>query len=311
MVVSFATLANLINIKTKGDEKCVISIRNFTSLNLPLDKKKVVRKFYPKADHVVAVSEVCKTDMIDHFAIREEQISVIYNPYNIEKIHKMMVEPVEDLEVFGLGSDSLPSTNTIISVGRISEQKGFWRLIKAVALLKVKIPDIKLLILGKELKGTRYTQMLEGLIEKHGLEDQVELLGFKDNPYQYLYNANLYVLSSKFEGFPNGMTEAMACGLPIVSVNCLSGPLEILAPNQIGSNDVEEIYEGSYGILIPRYTDDELYDKVNLGDIKMAAAIEMILEDKDKAKFYQEKSSERVADFHVSAIAKEWLKLAD
>lgn len=304
MVISFTTLPNIVNIRSKGKEKCVISIRNYTSLNLSVRQQNRIRHYYHMADRVVAVSEVCREDMIENFGINANKISVIYNPYDLETIQSRMLMslPESDTHLFD-------NTKTIVAVGRISKQKAFWRLIKAVALLKGSVDNIQLVILGKELHGKEQTELLRALIDKYELDEQVHLLGFKHNPYQYMYNGDVYALSSRFEGFPNGMAEAMACGLPIVSVNCLTGPLEILAPKWYGINDVDQVDNAEYGILVQRYEPDESLTEINEGDRRLAKAIEAVLTDVKMAQQYRTKAKERIDTFHVRHIIGQWLRL--
>lgn len=304
MVISFTTLPNIVNIRSKGKEKCVISIRNYTSLNLSSKQQSRIKRYYNKADQVVAVSEVCREDMIENFGIASNKISVIYNPYDVESIHSKMLLPLqpEDAQLF-------ENKKTLVAVGRISKQKAFWRTIKALAVLKDKYEDLQLVILGKELSGNVQTELLETLIAKYELEDRVKLLGFKHNPYQYMYHSDIYVLSSNFEGFPNSLAEGMACGLPVVSVNCLTGPLEILAPKWYGIEDVEEVDEAEYGILVQRYNADESLMDINDGDKHLAVAIERLLENKQKYDDYKIKATERIESFHVRQIVGQWLRL--
>lgn len=304
VVISFATLPNRMNLASKMDERCIISVRNYTTLNLPAKVQKKVRKLYRKADHIVAVSEVSAQDLISNFGMEPEKLSVIYNPYDIEGIRRKMMAQVQEKEK----REFVPG-KTIVAIGRISEQKAFWRLVKAVGVIKETVPDVRLLILGRELHGNEQTRLLCKLIEKYELAKNVHLLGFKKNPYPFLYNSDIYALCSKYEGFPNGMAEAMACGLPIVSINCLSGPMEILDPESLGNDDVIGVREGKYGILVKRYDNHESLMAINDNDRLFADAILELLQDENKRKHYMEQSRNRIFDFHVSKIIDKWIKL--
>lgn len=90
--------------------------------------------------------------------------------------------------------------------------------------LRKYIPDIQLVILGQGV----YYNKLEKLVQSLNLKECVHLMGAKSNPYKYMYNADIFVLTSLYEGFPNVLVEAMSVGLPIVSVDCKSGPRELL-----------------------------------------------------------------------------------
>lgn len=289
-VISFATLANKLNIQTYYNEDTIVSVRNYLSLNLNEKQKKHVRKLYKKADKIVAVSQACKEDLIKEFYLDANKIQVIYNPYQIAKIQKAKEASI------GPDSSYYRKNKTIIAVGRISRQKAFWRMIKAIASIKEEDPEITLLILGKELNGQEMTQKLQHLIDKYKLHEQVHLLGFKSNPYAYISRANIYVLSSLYEGFPNGMTEAMILGKPIVSVNCLSGPSEIL-------ND------GEYGIIIPQYDQDEFTDEITPGDLEIGRSIQKLLKEPELYSHYEQQALRRGKDFLIDTIAIQWLNL--
>jgi glycosyltransferase involved in cell wall biosynthesis len=248
VVVSFSTLSNLVNIQSKMNEKTVVSVRNYASLVHTPKEQEQLRAQYPKADKVIAVSNQCRNDLIDVFGLRPEQVVTIYNPYQIQHIESegMELPDEQDLPLFD-------GDRTVISVGRFSDQKAFWRLIKAVAWVKREIPDIKLVLMGKNEQGSEQQVLMENLVKKFRLENNVFMIGFKQNPYAYMNRSQLFVCCSKYEGFPNALTEAMCLGIPVVSVDCLSGPREILAPELDFSTPVTTRIQASYGVLVPQY----------------------------------------------------------
>jgi glycosyltransferase involved in cell wall biosynthesis len=132
------------------------------------------------------------------------------------------VEPVERPT-----QDSRAGTRShrrIVAMGRLAAQKGFDLLIRAFALVAEKHPDWSLQILGN---GDQH-ESLASLAVTLELADRVELCGWVDRPNIYLHQGDLFVLSSRYEGFPNALLEAMACGLPVISFDCDSGPKEIV-----------------------------------------------------------------------------------
>jgi GalNAc-alpha-(1->4)-GalNAc-alpha-(1->3)-diNAcBac-PP-undecaprenol alpha-1,4-N-acetyl-D-galactosaminyltransferase len=167
-----------------------------------------------------------------------------------------MPNPVLTPQVDRLG-ELLPP-KTIIAVGRLDAVKGFDRAIRALAKVKDRHPDWQLVILGE---GPQRGE-LEALRDELGLEDRVKLPGRVNNVDDYLAQAELYILSSLIEGFPMGMCEAMAVGLPVLSVDCLSGPADIIRP------EID-------GILVPQDDPDALSDALDrlLGDAALRARL--------------------------------------
>lgn len=131
-------------------------------------------------------------------------------------------------------------------MGREHDVKGFWHLIKAFALAKKKIPALKLMIVGE---GTfaEYRKLAEDL----QVEQDVWFTGVQKNPFAYLKQASLFVMTSVSEGFPNSLIEAMAVGIPAMSVNCKTGPAEIFLDDYREGGDGHTVIEGEYGVLLP------------------------------------------------------------
>jgi glycosyltransferase involved in cell wall biosynthesis len=121
----------------------------------------------------------------------------------------------------------------ILGVGRLAKQKDFSTLLKAFAQVRA-VRTARLMILGEGRKRAQ----LETLVRTLGIADDVALPGFVPNPFPYMAHASVFVLCSAWEGLPGALVEAMACGCPVVSTDCPSGPAEILA-------------EGVYGPLVP------------------------------------------------------------
>lgn len=175
---------------------------------------------YPKADLIIAQCEEMKKDIYSTLGIEENKIKYIYNPINIKEIELKMEEfnPYEESKV------------NILAVGRCSYQKGFDVLINAMEIIVKKISNIHLTILGEgELK-----EELIKLVNGKNIEKHIDFVGFKENPYPYYYYSDLYVLSSRYEGFPNSLLEALACKTKVVSTDCKSGPKEIIGDNEYG-----------------------------------------------------------------------------
>ncbi len=183
----------------------------------------LVRVFYPSADVVVANSQGAATDLVEGSGVPRAMVRVIYNPAFSDDMTALMQEPVPH-PWFGDGGPPI-----VLSAGRLSPPKRYDLLIEAVAAARRHRP-IRLVILGDGEERDR----LEAVVRDQGAEHFVSLPGFVENPYAYMARADLFVLSSAWEGLPNALIEAMACGLPVVSTDCPSGPREILEASDYG-----------------------------------------------------------------------------
>jgi len=192
------------------------------SLNLKL-RRSIFLKLALKADRVIVSSKNMKSEFLDNSKISREKIKVIYNPLPIEQITNRSLEPIE--HNWFLDSD-IP---VIIAVGRLVTVKDFETLIKAFNIVK-KRKNARLVILGE---GPLRLE-LQKLVEYFELEDSVLMPGFSDNPFKYMRNSKVYVLSSLWEGFPNSMVEAMVCNTTIVATNCEGAASEILEYGKLG-----------------------------------------------------------------------------
>lgn len=188
---------------------------------------RLVKHFYPWADHIIGNSQGVVDDLRQITGLPRQQIQLIYNPVVTPELgEKAAVCPNHPW--FKAGQPPV-----LLAVGRLTAQKDFPTLIQAFAQVRQSQPT-RLLILGEGPDRP----LLETLVAKLGLEQDVSLLGFVENPYAYMAHASLFILSSRWEGLPTVLIEALYCGVPIISTDCPSGPREILA-------------DGQYGALVP------------------------------------------------------------
>jgi glycosyltransferase involved in cell wall biosynthesis len=193
-----------------------------------------VRKLFDRADRVFSVSEGVAQDMAHILQRPLSELPVLPNPVVTPELERLSRVAVNHR---WLQEDQPP---LVLGVGRLSRIKNFPLLLHAFAKARRELA-MHLLILGE---GKQRRELLQ-LANRLGVAEDVELLGFQANPYPYMRGADLFVLSSSWEGFGNVLVEAMACGTPAASTDCPSGPGQILQG-------------GRYGALVPVDDDDAL-----------------------------------------------------
>ncbi|MCF8320632.1 MAG: glycosyltransferase [Flavobacterium sp.] len=197
-------------------------------------------------------------------------VQTIYNPINIEEIHSKFNESTEI------------NFEYIIGVGQMeTEVKQFDKLITAYSNSKLPELNIHLVLLGDGIKKTDYMQ----LAHKYKVRDKVHFLGFQKNPYSYLKRAKFFVLSSLNEGLPNVILEALACGTPVISFDCLSGPSEMII-NEFN------------GLLVENQNVDKLTEAMNL-----------YVENTDLYTICKENALPSCQHFSIDSIGQQWLDL--
>lgn len=231
---------------------------------------RLTRYLYPQAQKIVAVSSGLAHELEDFTGLDSQKITTIYNPIVAEELLTMAELPL-DHPWFAPGQPPV-----VLSVGRLVPQKDQTTLLRAFSRLRVH-RAARLLILGD---GSARAS-LESLAEQLGLGSDIAMPGFDTNPYRYMRRCAVFVLSSAWEGLGNVLVEAMACGAPVISTDCPSGPAEILV-------------NGKFGLLVP------------VGDdAALAAAVEKTLDQPLLAETLQR----RAADFGVAKSADAYLRI--
>jgi glycosyltransferase involved in cell wall biosynthesis len=192
-----------------------------------LVRPKLIGRFYPWADGIVAVSEGVASDLAGVTGLPRSRIDVIPNPVITPRLKQMARAPV-DHPWFGEGEPPV-----VLALGRLAPQKDFDTLIRAFAAVRAR-RVARLLILGEGPER----EVLESAIARFDLESDVELPGWVTNPYPFLIRSAVFVLSSRWEGLPGALIEALYCGIPVIATDCPSGPREILDG-------------GRHGVLVP------------------------------------------------------------
>ena len=181
---------------------------------------------YRRAEAVIVVSQAMADDLIPRFGLAPQRVRVIRNPVLTPGLASQAQAPCPHpwLE---------QDTPVIVGMGRFTRQKDFPTLLRAFAGLRAQQPA-RLILLGDGAGQADCAALAASL----GVADDLLLPGFVANPHAWLARAQLFVLSSRWEGSPNALTEALALGVPSVATDCLSGPRELLA-------------DGRYGPLVP------------------------------------------------------------
>ena len=244
----------------------------------------LIKLLYRHADLVIFKAQRMKEEFLKNIPKIQKYI-VINNPYDIDRITTMSKEEVKD---FTFQKDK----QYIISVGRLSSEKRFITLIKVLKKLK---QNIELILIGEGEER----EHLETYAHAHKLKERVHLLGKKENPFKYIRQANLFVLASEGEGFPNVIVEAMICATPVVSSDCISGPREILAPNTDINFQLEANIELAHnGILYPVDNEESLL-----------CAIELMLNDRKKQKEYIANALEKSQEYTLQKIIEQYKEI--
>jgi glycosyltransferase involved in cell wall biosynthesis len=230
--------------------------RGWPALFLPA----VVRRAYGQADAVVAVSDGVADDLATWSGLPRARITTIYNPVVTPELSTLQREAV-DHPWFQPGAPPV-----VMSAGRLGRAKDFPTLIRAFARVRRERPA-RLVIFGKgksETKTAKSIASLKALAAELGVAEDVALPGFVANPFAYMTRAAVFALSSINEGLPGVLIQAMACGCPVVSTDCPSGPAEILAG-------------GRYGRLVPPGDHQALSDAI-VATLEMPPASELLRE---------------------------------
>ena len=274
------TIALLAKLLTRPATRFIVSEHNTLSVAMQGESIKwlrtaLLRYLYPRADALVAVSEGVAADLSRALNLPRQKITTIYNPV-VEPSLSVRKEELVDHSWFAYDR-CFP---VVLGCGRLTKQKGFIYLIQAMARLQDKVP-VRLVILGKGEQEAALKQLARDL----DIQDKVAFIGFQSNPYKFIARADVFVLSSLWEGLPTVLIEAMACGTPVVSTDCPSGPGEII------THEVN-------GLLVPPANTEAL-----------SAAILRVLKNKKLAQRLSRNGQDRAEDFRVEKIVRQYEEL--
>lgn len=286
IVYSFGLTANITNILSGflSQGKCIVSIHGYAGL-----KKTIINSFVFKAAcRVICISQEMLVKYNELFPKNNNGV-VVENGYCIDEIIR--------------GDElcyKLNRSNNIVAMGRLTPVKRYDLLLRAFKEIKKKFDDAILTIIGDgELKDE-----LIKLSDELKIRQSVRFLGYLENPYTELKKQDVFVLCSRNEGFPNSLIEAMACRLAIVSVDCSSGPREIIS-SYFSKEQIKGIEYKKFGVLVENSNDNERL--VNL----LSQAVCFVLSNIEIKKKYQYIGLERAINFSLSVYCDKIEKMFD
>lgn len=278
-IPNYNTIAILGNLLSFTSAKNIVREAAFLGGDAKTDFKLRLYGFlYKMASHVVALSYGVKENITNRYHVPEEKIDVIYNPVDQEHIQESIKNGTIGKEHTNLFNKN---EKIIMTAGRLVDDKDQATLIQAFARVN-KQNKAQLIILGEGGLESK----LKNLAQELGIEDRVYFAGFQKNPYVYFAQADVFVLSSKREGFGHVLAEALAVGIPIVSTKAKPGAREVLK-------------DGEYGLLCEVGNTEEM----------TKAILEVLSWTKEKRKQVIEKGFERVESFHVRTIVHQYEQL--
>ena len=280
-----STLAKVFGLKAN----VIISERSYPALQYEKGfgawiGRSLIKILYRKADLITANSKRTALDLKQTFGLVKTPSTVIYNPINIASMQSEKEKSITLSKFEGL---------TFVHVGNFNPVKNHKLLIEAFS--KLNFEDCRLVLVGEG----RLEPKIKALVQKLDLQEKVIFAGRLNNPAAAMAKADCLILTSDIEGFPNVLLEALACGLPIIATDCLSGPREILSPQSDFIYQLKDDLElAEHGILTP-------VNSVNL----LAKAMKIMYADKEMRVKYASKATERAEEFDTTKITKQFASI--
>ena len=295
IAISFMEACNYINVCSKGKEKVFVSVRTVLSERTEcsgfLFDKKWIRRLYRRADKVIAVSEYVKNDLIGKYKIPDKKIVAIPN---VSVCHGPLRKHMNPWDY---------GDKAVVCVGRLDPVKQHERIIRAFSYVYKKQPEAKLIIVG----DGKQKSYLNAVRREMGIENGVVFAGAATDVGYYLQYARVFVMTSRVEGFPNAMVEAMAYGVPVITTDSPGGCGEIVGKER--SSD--EIQYCEYGILTPRLEGKVSEQKqLSKEEEVLGLGILKLLEDNALYREYSEKAKKRAGDYSEERIMALWDAIA-
>ncbi len=307
--ISYMDSANVANLLT-GNQYCevILNIVNNMSAkqsNEPLYRwliNPMIRLLYNRADKIIALSEEVKEDMIQNFGLHRSKLYASYCSIDLNDIEAKIAQDISDEKENWFVKDK-----TVVTAGRLEKQKGQWHLIRAFSEVIRQIPDAKLVIFGTG--GLQ--DYFEKLILDYKMQNHVLLYGFNNNLDYYIAKSAVFAFPSLYEGFGTALQEALACDVPCIATDYISGAREQLAPSYKG--EIKGRLNAEYGIIVERCS-EKMYDAsypLDDSERELAAAMVELLQSEELRRTYAQKAKERSRIYDIEAICKRWVEIIE
>jgi len=294
VTISALEFMNFINIMTARGDVIIPSLHNyrFQSEITPTLKDKFIERVFSrkvsKAQTIVTVADAIREKALSRYDLPGERIVTVYNTSDIDNINKLMRCPLDKK------TEDFITPNTFVNISRLVKQKALDKLIAAFAGVAEVHTDARLIIIGDgNLRGE-----LEKYAQSLGLSDKIMFTGQLKNPFNIVTKCRAFVLSSEYEGFGKVLVEAMCCGTPVISTDCMCGPREIIAPVTHGTAIGATLCE--YGILT-----------APMDAAALTEAMKLVIEDDEVYKKYKSQSLIRARDFTPDIIYPKWIDVIE
>ena len=298
VAISFLEIMNFANIRTKGDERVIVSERSVQSCIFPsMDAQTYkIKEYYPYADDIVTCSYGVAYDLKTNYGVTSN-LTTIYNFIDKDLILEKSKEAMPQEAV-----EFLNGSNYFVSIGRLHEQKNHRRLIYQFNEYHKRNSQDKLIILGK---GSLETELKKD-IEDLGLNEYVKILPYNRNPFVFIKNSRALIVSSRYEGLPNTILEAMTIGCTVISTECLAGPRELLADIREYDSTIEKILCAKRGVLVSNIDSED-----DLTTTYLADAMEMIATDPSISEAVKRAQEDYMEDYLNEEILNKWIKIIE